>query len=502
VCNGATPRHEKNETTRWQRDVTDEDCCVFEPHSALANQRGKAWRRIAAVALLIGYSSAALAEEPPLTVPKYALPRTADGAIDFNGWLLYPAVRAFTVFSDNLYQSAVNPISVAGIGLAPSLIAEWTNGIHRTTLYGNFEVRDYTQSASNTFDRQAGFVQRYEAMRDLMFTVQGDYTHKTNSSELLNSLPDAIGSPGSTLLPNGNTLLPNGTIVSPNGQPVSASNQVANVAVGGTTITNPYNQFTAQASVYKIFNLAFVRLSGSVSQTNYENQTSLYPDFTVKTFAGSGGYWFSPLFYVYSDGALSFRADSGASQNVVAVNSAGSFYRAVVGVGSAQIGLFSGSLYVGNQGSEFASSGTAGGSVFGGRLSYYPTRYWTWTGSFDQTTNISSQITVSNLALNIAGQSPLLVPLGVSTRTDLINLQTDYAISQQFSVTGRVGYTRVQYLDSTRLDQAYLAYAALKYQIRQNIVLNLEYQYSPITSTAPLSSSTRNYLMAGATYKF
>ena len=114
MCDGATPRNEKSETTRWQRDVTDEDCCVFELPPA--NHCRKVWRGIAAVALLIGYSSAARAEEPPLTVPKYSLPRTADGAIDFNGWLLYPAVRAFAVFSDNLYQSPTNPVSVAGSG--------------------------------------------------------------------------------------------------------------------------------------------------------------------------------------------------------------------------------------------------------------------------------------------------------------------------------------------------------------------------------------------------
>ena len=224
-----------------------------------------------------------------------------------------------------------------------------------------------------------------------MFTVQGDYTHRTNSSELINSLPDAINSPGATLLPNGNVQLPNGTIVSPTGQPVSASNQVANVAVGATTITNPYDQFTALASVYKIFNQAFVRLTGTASRTEYENPSFSFPNFNLQTFGGNGGYWFNPLFYVYSDGTLALRSEPTVSQVAQFLsNYARSVYRAVAGVGSAKIGLFGGSLYVGNQGSEFVSSGTAGGIVYGGRLSYYPTRYWTWSLWVDHTTNISS----------------------------------------------------------------------------------------------------------------
>jgi hypothetical protein len=52
------------------------------------------------------------------------------------------------------------------------------------------------------------------------------------------------------------------------------------------------------------------------------------------------------------------------------------------------------------------------------------------------------------------------------------------------------------------LDEAWLAYAALKYQLWRNVMLSLDYQYSKIVSTAFLQSSTRNYATAGAVYKF
>ena len=409
--------------------------------------------------LLIACPAVAFAEEPPLTVPISSLPKDPGDAIPLgNGWLLlYPTVKVFSVFSDNLFQAPVSPLAVAGVGIAPNLVAEWSNGIHHTTLYGNAEVRDYNQNDANIYDRQAGFVQRYEAMRDLIFTFQGDYTHRTNSSSLLNSLGDAINTPGATLLPNGNVLLPNGTIVTPSGQPVNPANPTANVSVGGTVLTNPYDQFTALASVYKIFDRAFLRVTGTVSKTDYENESALYPDFALRTFTENAGFWFSPAFYAYSDATIALRSQDAVSSGTSPIDYAKSVYRATAGIASAKIGLFSGAIYGGYQGSNFVSSTPEGGEVYGGRLSYYPTRKWTWTLTGDETTNIANQTSTSNLALNIGTQSPLLIPLGSSTKTSAINLQTDYAFTPQFLVTGRVGYTRVVFLDTTELEEAWLA---------------------------------------------
>jgi opacity protein-like surface antigen len=436
--------------------------------------------------LLISWSSVVQAEEPPLTEPRINRIGSAGGALNFGGWLLFPSFKVFSVFSDNLYQSPRRPVSVAGLAIAPELVAEWTNGIHRTTFYGNAEVRRYNVDEANTFDRQAGFVQRYEAMRDLILTFQGDYTHKTNSNGLLSSIPSALVAPGSVVLPDGNIQLPNGDIVSPNGQPASPSNIVTNVGVGTQTFANPYDQYTATASVYKVFNRAFVRLTGSASWTGYENQAT-FKDFSVQTFGGGGGFWFSPWLYAYADGTEAVRSDSSA-------------YRAVGGIGSARIGLFSGAIYAGHQGSEF-NTGRAGGEIYGGRVSYYPTRQWTLTLTADRTINVSNQ-TVSNLALDIGSQTPILIPLGASTRITSLAWQSDYFISRQLSTFVRLGYTRVNYINSAKLDEAWLAAAGLKYQVWRNMALNLNYQYSEIVSNSPLASAARHYLTAGATYKF
>ena len=89
--------------------------------------------------LLILWTGSAAAQEPPLDVPRNGLAARPPDAIAFDQWLLYSTVRLYSLYSDNLFQAPLNPISVLGFGLTPSLTAEWSNGIHSTTLYGNID---------------------------------------------------------------------------------------------------------------------------------------------------------------------------------------------------------------------------------------------------------------------------------------------------------------------------------------------------------------------------
>src|SRR6185437_6964466 len=170
-------------------------------------------RRLAAslgcgLLFLVGWTSLAHGQSfmPPLDIPPERLPARDPNAIAVDGWLLYPTLRLYSLYSDNLFFSSVNPfLSVGGIGITPSMVAEWTNGIHTTTFYGNIDRQDYPSANEvNTLDGRAGFTQRYEAMRDLIFTVNGNYTHQTWSTGLQNSIQTAAAAPATTILSNGN----------------------------------------------------------------------------------------------------------------------------------------------------------------------------------------------------------------------------------------------------------------------------------------------------------
>lgn len=452
--------------------------------------------------LLIAWIPLALAQEPPLDVPRNRLPARDPNAIAFEGWLLYPTLRVYSLLSDNYFLNPLRPISGPAFGVTPSLTAEWTNGIHSTTLYGNLDRQQYpTHNEVNTLDGRAGFTQRYEAMRDLIFRVNGDYTHQTLSSTLQSSIPTATVAPATIVLPDGNTQLPNGTIISPSGQVVGQASPL--VGSGVPLLVNPSNRFTGTFSVDKIFNRAFLSLGASVNRVEYENQTNLFSQNTSgRTFSETAGIWLGPLFYAFSNGSIGTVTTDATSVSTTS-------YRIAGGIGTRQFGLFRGSVYFGHQGSRTSapagsafSNGSAGGEVYGAALSYYPTPFWTLSGTVDRTINNASQATVTNLALTLPGVSAIQVPLGASTHVTSASLTSVYQIAQQWSATTRLSYTRVEYVSGSRLDNAWLFNTILQYDVWHNMSLTWEYRYRSIVSNFPLVSATSNYGMMGATYRF
>ena len=427
--------------------------------------------------------------EPPLSVPDDVLPARPEKALVWGDWLFFPTVRTYTAWSDNLFQRAVNPISAWSIGIAPALSAEWTNGIHTSLIYGNLDARTYpSNSEFDVFDAQAGFIQKYSPLPDLNFAVQGDYTHRTIASAFVNAIPAGLWSPGTSIvLPDGTTILPDGRIIDPSGKVVGHAAPGVDV-FWSNTLVNPSNQYTAQASVEKILNRGFFGVTGSVSHTEYENSNAA-PDFTVATLKGRASTWLGPVFYAYTDGAFAYYGDKGA-------------YRVVGGIGTRQFGLFQAAVYFGRQGSQVNGDGSAGGEVYGAVLNYYATRRWTVAANVDETVNVSNQTTSTNLGLNTPAPTALIVPIGRSVRVTSAALRNSFDVTEQWSIYGTSGYTHTEYLDSSRVDDAWLADLQLRYQIWRNLLLTWEYQYSDISSNVPLASSQRNYVSMSATYNY
>jgi hypothetical protein len=444
--------------------------------------------------------SVGLTGSPPLDVPITKLPARDPNAIAIDGWLLYPTLRLYSLYSDNLFLSPTSPISAPGFGMTPSLVAVWSNGIHTTTLYGNIDRQAYpTDNAIDTLDGRAGFTQKYEAMRDLIFTVNGNYAHQTWATGLQNSIQTPSATPTTTVLPNGNTVLPNGTILSPTGQPIGQ----ASAAPGSSALlqVNPSNQYTGTFAVDKILNHGFISLIGSVNRTDYENQT-LQPSFNSRTLTENAAIWLGPLFYAYSNGSVStVVTDATSSATTSSPSTSTTSYRVIGGLSTRQFGLFRGSAYVGYQGSE-GGGATAGGDVYGGALYYYPIAPWTLTGTVDRTINIASQISASNLALALPGLTVQQIPLSASTQITSFGLLSGYQIAPQWFTNCQVSYTRIEYVDSPRLDNTWLLDATVRYDIWRNMSLIWEYRHTNISSNVPLVSTTSNYGIMGATYRF
>ena len=447
------------------------------------------------------FVSPSFSQEPPLDVSSARnLPARDPNAIDVDGWLLYPSLRLYSLYSDNLFLSSLRPLSVPGFGVTPSMTAEWTNGIHTTTLYGNLDRQTFpTENDINTLDGRAGFTQKYEAMRDLIFRVNGDYSHQTWAPGLQNSLQAAPVTPTTVVLPDGTRVLPDGTKISPSGQVVGQ----ATPAIGSSTqvFVNPSNQYSGTFSMDKIFNRGILSLGETIGRTEYENHV-LLQNTNRRTFTENAAFWLGPLLYVYSDGSIGTVVTEATSTSTTS-------YRVLGGLGTRQFGLWRGSLYYGHQGSQGDAPATgltnnfsASGDIYGGSISYYPTPQLTFTGTVDRTINISSQNSATNLALTLPSFAPIQVALTASSRSTSASLTSTYEITQQWFLNALLGYFRVEYVGSPRVDNSWVANATLRYDIWKNMSLAWEYRYRSIISNAPLATVNSNYFAMGTTYRF
>lgn len=179
-------------------------------------------------------------------------------------------------------------------------------------------------------------------------------------------------------------------------------------------------------------------------------------------------------------------------------------FRAVSGLGTAQIGLFSGAAYYGRQGTQIAGDGSAGGAVYGGVFSYFPTAVWHASVSIDRVINVSNinvalpnQQSISNLPLSGAP-----VPTNASVHVTATAFKSDYAFSEQTSMFGVIGYTRTDYTGTPRVDNSWLASVGIRQKLTDRLTLSFDYQYTNVVSNQPQTSFTRNYTALGATYNF
>ena len=137
-----------------------------------------------------------------------------------------------------------------GIEIQPRLLADYNTGIYETSIYGNIDSKIYPtlDSSNDTFNRQAGILQKYSPLPDLLFTAQGNYAHSTNATVLLNSTTPSAPSIPSPIVSPANPALPG----------------AAGVVANAQTVVDPNDTYTASANVYKEFNRAYAVFGGSI----------------------------------------------------------------------------------------------------------------------------------------------------------------------------------------------------------------------------------------------
>ena len=430
---------------------------------------------------------------PPLLPPQTAPLPTGNQSLALGQWLISGAVGVSTFYNSNIYQSTTPPILQGpGFEIQPSLLADFNTGIYETSIYGNIDSKIYPtlDSSNDTFNRQAGFLQKYSPLPDLLFTAQGNYAHSTNASVLLNSTTPAATSIPSPIVSPANPALPG----------------AAGVVANAQTVVDPNDTYTATASVYKEFNRAYAIFGGSITDTTF--QTTPSSNYNLAAYYGAGGFWFSPLFYAFANGAQSFYDPA------VGLSSASYFVKS--GIGSDRIGFFQGSIYAGEQATVVADNGgQAGGDIYGGAISYFPIQPWNMTFSVDRLRNVANITVATSQALSgSAGALPSgaagglgLSGVGISTNTSAqittLAYRTNYAFSPQTSAFGVVSVIPIAYLGTSRVDYSWNASVGVRHQLEDHLTLTFNYTFTRYESEVlPSSNFTSNIIALGAIYSF
>ena len=434
------------------------------------------WIVLGAMALTMGVVARSSAEEAA-PVGAYQQEPLLVG-----GWKLFPDLFAGATYNNNIDQTATGTNSSSGVGLrvVPHIAGTYDGGIHKATVYG---VVDALFFNADTIAASAGFAYTYQPMPDLTFSAYGNYTRETDIFNNAQNFNNGAIYPTTTE----NTNIP--IVINP---------------FGTTPGVNPiaFNQFTAGASVGKTFgegDKGFVMLSGTAFYILFDHPDNIPAPFHTSHdganyyISGRVGYHVVPSLYVFAQGDEVLQR---FNNSLFSTNG----YRVTGGIGTDDPNsLFRGEVYGGyaaqnQQNPIVTGSGIpptdVNSGIFGGRLSYYPTPYWTIVGQLDQSLGIATALAPS-------------APQGAATRVTTAILQTNYGLSRVWNVGARVGFTQGYVFGvSGQNSQAWMAGASFNYEIWRNLMFTLDYQYTVGRSQAAFSDFTRDTVTAGLTYRY
>src|SRR5262249_34665837 len=145
----------------------------------------------------------------------------------------------------------------------------------------------------------------------------------------------------------------------------------------------------------------------------------------------------------------------------------------------------------------------AGGDIYGGVVSYYPSRTLNMSFSVDRQINISHITSGSPQALGGLSYVAVGVSPTASTQTTSFTYNAHYTLSPQTLGYVVLNDTLIDSIDGPPLSQSsWFADFGLQHQLQHNLMLKLDYQYTRFISPTPQTSFIRNLVSLGASYSF
>jgi hypothetical protein len=380
-------------------------------------------------------------------------PTAAGDALRALDWLIYGHVNVGGAYDSNTVSSPTSRPAY-GSRFQPYVIAERNNGIQRTLLYGTGDIRYYPSLGRlDVMNTTAGAAHVWEIQRDLIFRVQAEATRAMESSALT------------------------GTSTTP-----------------GVIYTEPasYTSLFGSTSIQKSFGNFFTAIGGSVTGTTYDNTkdnlgnvvSEQFRNGTMSTLNGRIGYHLTPLVYTFVEPSLIW-----ARYNSSSLDSDG--YKIRGGFGTDRISLFSGEIYGGTLTQHFHDPHipTLTSWLYGGKISWYPTRFVTVTGAVDQT------IGTSDFSVG------LFTP-GSVTKINTAKLDASWSATRVVTLNGRLTFKQYEFLNSFRRDDSKETGLSVAYNVTPRFSIVVDFSHIQYTSNLAGAGYTRNFVSVGGNTKF
>jgi hypothetical protein len=366
----------------------------------------------------------------------------AIGDILFSGSLI-----AGGVYNDNLYSSRFNKTSDFGYNLSPSFTLHRDVGLHSTTLSGSMNNQFYVRNSDgNVNSGGLSLSHVYEVERDLIVYLQGHVGRNVNQTPI---------------------------------QTVNSAFQFKPAY---------YNEEYFSGSVEKSFDRISVGVGASVLGQQYEDfSDTTGRRYYTKDYNGTNKMVTARVGYAITPVIQAFVQPSYNWQNFDNRLYDSSGYSLTAGLRSDRIGLFRGEVYGGYQEQTFDNLNvTSKGPTFGGSISYFPTRDWTFSASLSQSYGLTQGVAYQ----------------GGTGRSTSGSLSANYIVSRTLNASGSVFYGRASYSRSN-LEQASLgAGLQVNYMFTAHLGMNAGYSFTRVNYSQGQGGYDRNMITLGANARF
>jgi len=402
-------------------------------------------------------------------------------------WLFQPNLFVGGLFDSNINSTQTGKIAGYGERVVSSFTGNLNNGIHRTDIYGQMDGRFYQAreiSNARQISAKSGFVQTYEARRDLVFSVSGDYTRQQNA---FGSFPaQQSNAPQTTTTTETTTTTtpppPPPTPTTPVPPPVPTTTTAASTPVSQNNQVF-YNVLSGATSMRMSFSHASLSTGFSAQYTKFDHGVGTTLDGTAFTVPVRASIYVTPQAYLFTDSSIYWRDYTTAMQT-------SNGRRLTAGLGTDQ-GIWLIEIYGGRQDEDHSVLGRFGGDVIGALIIYSPTPLWTLRGTFDESVSIAA---ISN--------GPNLIN-GSASRITSTNLLVTYSgLPVQWSTQARMAFVRTAALDAPRVDDAWFFGFNISYLIWRNLSATLDYQFTKYISNVANQSFDKHQVSLGMSYRY